>query len=139
MKRNRGSTRNDGRGPHLLPADRGQRGVTVGPLSTRRALAWLAVAALAAAPGAAAAGLTLGAEDLVQSGGASIDVPGYSVPSFVDWDSDGLPDLVVGEGSGLQTPRVRVYLNSGTPFQPEFEEFSYVQTDSGDLTLPGGG
>ena len=38
-------------------------------------------------------------------------MPGYSVPSLVDWNEDGRPDLTVGEGSGATGPaRVRVKL-----------------------------
>ena len=36
----------------------------------------------------ATADLVLGPEVIVQAGGAAIDVPGYSVPSFVAWDGD---------------------------------------------------
>jgi hypothetical protein len=76
---------------------------------------------------------------LVRAGGADIAVPGYSVPSLVHWDDDGLMDLVVGEGSGSYPGRVRAYLNTGTDFQPQFSVYSYVQSDSADLVLPGGG
>lgn len=87
----------------------------------------------------AMADLSLGAGELVRAGGADIAVPGYSVPSFTHWDDDGLLDLVVGEGSGTYAGRVRVYLNAGTHFQPQFSVYSYVQSDSADLVLPGGG
>ena len=87
----------------------------------------------------ALAQLDLGAEEIVQAGGAAIDVPGYSVPSFVHWDGDGLRDLVVGEGSGTYTPKVRVYLNAGTSGSPLFSTYFYAQSGGGDLTVPGGG
>jgi hypothetical protein len=83
--------------------------------------------------------LDLAAEKLVQAGGVDIDVPGYSVPSFVFWNGDGLKDLVVGEGSGSFTPKVRVYLNVGTPETPQFSTYFYAQSNSSDLTVPGGG
>jgi hypothetical protein len=83
--------------------------------------------------------LDLGPEELVQAGEAVIDVPGYSVPSFVHWDADGLRDLVVGEGSGTYTPKVRVYLNTGTPASPQFSTYFYAQSVGSDLTVPGGG
>ena len=87
-----------------------------------------------------AGGLLLGPEQAVQAGGSDIFVPGYSVPSFVDWDSDGLNDLVVGEGSGLTgVGRVRVYLNSGRPGDPVFTGFFYAQSEGADLQSPGGG
>ncbi len=87
----------------------------------------------------AAAQLDLGSEQFVQSGGVDIDVPGYSTPSMADWNSDGLPDLVVGEGSGTLTPRVRVYLNTGSLGSPAFSSFSYAQSLGSDLTEPGSG
>ena len=83
--------------------------------------------------------LNLGPEELVEAGGTDIDVPGYSVPSFVHWDDDGLEDLVVGEGSGTYTAKVRVYLNTGTASDPQFSTFSYAQSDGSDLTVPGEG
>ena len=79
----------------------------------------------------------LGSEELVQAGGVAIDVPGYSVPSFVHWDADGLEDLIVGEGDGTYTPKVRVYLNVGTAGDPQFSTYFYAQSDGSDLTVPG--
>ncbi|MHC4065559.1 MAG: FG-GAP repeat domain-containing protein, partial [Planctomycetota bacterium] len=81
----------------------------------------------------------LGPGELVQADGAAIDVPGYSVPSFVHWNEDGLRDLVVGEGSGTYTPKVRVYLNVGTGSAPQFSSYFYAQSEGSDLTVPGGG
>ena len=41
----------------------------------------------------------LGAEEIVcDDAGTPIEVPGYSVPRFVHWNADVLPDLVIGEG-----------------------------------------
>jgi hypothetical protein len=94
---------------------------------------------ISAAP-ALSAGLILGPEQAVQAGGADISVPGYSVPSFVHWDDDGLKDLVVGEGSGITGfGRVRVYINSGTPGNPLFTGYFYAQSEGSDLQSPGGG
>ena len=74
------------------------------------------------------------------AGGADISVPGYSVPSFVHWDGDGLKDLVVGEGSGITGfGRVRVYINNGTPGNPLFTGYFYAQSTGSDLQSPGGG
>jgi len=66
-------------------------------------------------------------------------VTGYSVPSFADWDSDGLEDLVVGGGSGTYTPKVRVYLNEGTAQAPKFAAPFYAQSGGADLTATGSG
>jgi hypothetical protein len=83
--------------------------------------------------------LRLGPEELVQAAGVDIAVPGYSVPSFVDWDNDGDNDLVIGEGSGSYTGKVRVYKNVGSASAPQFSGFSYVQSNGSDLTCPGSG
>ncbi len=85
-------------------------------------------------------GAILGPEQIVQAGGMDINIPGYSVPSFVDWNSDGLNDLVVGEGSGLTGfGLVRVYLNSGTPGDPAFTGYFHAQSNGSVLQSPGGG
>jgi hypothetical protein len=94
-----------------------------------------------AAPGTGFATLlNLGPEQFVQAGGSDIVVAGYSVPSYVDWNNDGLNDLVVGEGEGGTSPgKVRVYLNVGTASSPQFSGFSYAQSNGTDLTCPSAG
>jgi hypothetical protein len=78
--------------------------------------------------------LNFGPEEFIRAGGSDIVVPGYSVPSFEDWNNDGLRDLIVGEGGG--TPgKVRIYLNVGTEPAPSFSEFFYVQADGTDLAV----
>jgi hypothetical protein len=94
---------------------------------------------LAAVACPALAQLQLGPEELVQADGTALTVPGYSVPSYVDWNSDGLNDLVVGEGSGTYTANVHVYLNEGTASHPLFSGYFHVQAEGSDLTVPGGG
>ncbi|MGD8785984.1 MAG: FG-GAP-like repeat-containing protein [Phycisphaerales bacterium] len=79
------------------------------------------------------------AEELVQADGVAIDVPGYSVPSFVDWNNDELNDLVIGEGGYSDPGKIRVYLNVGTESEPQFSEYFYVQSDNDDLTCPTSG
>jgi hypothetical protein len=84
--------------------------------------------------------IDLGPEELVQAGGADIGVPGYSVPSHVDWNNDGLMDLIVGEGSGTYPQaKVRIYLNTGTSSAPQFSSYTYAQSDGSDLSTPGSG
>ena len=103
--------------------------------------AWLGFAAAVMVGWAAspAAGLEFGAGEIVRADGTEIVVPGYSVPSFADWDGDGRKDLVIGEGSGSFPGKVRVYLNEGTAGQPRFSSFSYVQAGGSDLTCSGMG
>ena len=99
--------------------------------------ALLAFLGLAALP--AAADLNLGPAEFVQADDADIAVPGYSVPSFADWNNDGLNDLIIGQGSGTYEAKVRVYLNVGTVENPLFSAYSYAQSEGADLILPGGG
>jgi hypothetical protein len=81
--------------------------------------------------------LDLGAEEIVQAAGQDLVVDGYSVPCYVDWDNDGLPDLVVGEGAdGYPTGKVRVYLNVGSRAEPAFDTYFHVQSEGVDLSWP---
>jgi len=83
--------------------------------------------------------LNLGPQEFVQAGGNDIVVPGYSVPSFEDWNNDGLRDLIVGEGGNNYTGKVRVYLNAGVESDPCFVDYFYAQADGVDLTcVPSG-
>jgi len=83
--------------------------------------------------------LKLGPEELVQADGADIQVAGYSVPSFVDWNSDGRDDLVIGEGGGSGKAKIRVYLNAGTESRPQFGNYFYAISKGTELTCPASG
>jgi len=84
--------------------------------------------------------LNFAQEELVQADGIDIEVPGYSVPSFVDWNNDDLKDLVIGQGSGAFSPaKVRVYLNVGTESDPQFSDYFFAQSGNSDLTVPASG
>jgi hypothetical protein len=104
----------------------------------RLLIAGAAAASALLAAGPVPAYLQFGPEEIVQSGGDDILVEGYSVPSFVDFDSDGLKDLVVGEGGSLITGRVRIYANVGTAEAPLFDGFTYAQQAEGEFVYPGG-
>jgi hypothetical protein len=112
-----------------------------GGICMRRAAGMFMAAALLMAPrGLFASLLNLGPAELVQASSANISVPGYSIPSYVDWNNDGLKDLVVGEGGGTASDgKVRVYLNAGTSSSPEFSGFSYARSGTEDLTVPASG
>jgi hypothetical protein len=84
--------------------------------------------------------LSFGQEQFVRADAVDIAVPGYSVPSFVDWDNDGRKDLVIGEGSGSYPPgKVRVYLNTATDSEPQFSAWFYAQSAGSDLTCTASG
>ncbi len=103
-------------------------------------LALIAACLIAGAvTGPSQAAIEMNAEEFVQANGADIVVPGYSVPSFIDWDEDGLPDLIVGEGSGVEVARVRVFLNIGIAGAPAFGDHFFAQTAAGELSHDGSG
>ena len=87
----------------------------------------------------AAKGLDFGPEQVVQAGGSDLVVGRYAMPIFDDWNSDGLNDLIVGEGAyeGIESlGKVRVYLNAGAPGAPSFSSWFYAQADGADLSVP---
>lgn len=66
--------------------------------------------------------------------GIPIDVDiGHAAPCWVDFDGDGLKDLLVGQFGG---GRLRVYQNIGTPGAPRFSDFFYFQAAGADGTIP---
>jgi hypothetical protein len=50
---------------------------------------------------------------------------GYPYPAFVDWDGDGLPDLMLPN----ETNRIIWYKNIGTPEEPRFGERRFLEVD----------
>ena len=83
------------------------------------------LAAFAAALAASAAAQQLEPPFRVQAGGKAIDVEvGHAAPYVVDFDGDGVRDLLVGQfGKG----RCRIYKNKGTDKAPEFGDFQYLE------------
>ena len=75
----------------------------------------------------------------VHAGGGLLDVESYSAPAIVDWNSDGLRDLITGEKTASGAGKVRVYLNTGTAEQPAFASYFYVQQSGQDLAVAGSG
>ena len=72
----------------------------------------------------------------LEAGGAPIDVEvGHAAPYFVDFDGDGVKDLLVGQfGSG----KLRIYKNVGSNKQPKFDKFTFFQAGGADATVPAG-
>ncbi len=97
----------------------------------------------------------LSAPILVRSGGEPIDVTtGHAAPYVMDFDGDGLDDLLVGEfGTGtfpvdrlpneerarrfeLAEGKLRIYRNVGTKTAPRFAGFEYLQAGGEDASIP---
>lgn len=95
---------------------------------------WAPTNAAASAPGL----LRLGPSQFVQAGGVDIRVPGYSAPTFADWNADGLGDLVIGQGGAGYDAKVRIYLNTGTISAPQFTDYFYLQRLGEDATWSAG-
>ncbi len=66
--------------------------------------------------------------------GADLDVGSRATPTVIDWDGDGLQDLVIGGLDGL----MRVYLNSGAPGAPVFLSETALQAGAANLVVPSG-
>lgn len=84
--------------------------------------------------------LDFGPEELIDANGILIQVPGYSVPSLIDWNSDGLLDLMIGEGGGgVSEAKIRIYLNQGSSSVPLYEDYFYFCNGSSEAIFPGAG
>ena len=64
----------------------------------------------------------------VKAYGTAIDVGNNAAPVVVDWNNDGLLDLLIGNESSNDD--IRLYLNSGTVTNPVFTSWAYIQTYS---------
>ena len=72
----------------------------------------------------------------LEAGRKPIDVEiGHAAPYFVDFDGDGVKDLLVGQfGSG----KLRIYKNIGSNSQPKFDKFTFFQAGGADAIVPAG-
>ena len=115
------------------------------------------LAALLPRPTVAQSG-ELAAPVRILADGKPIDVTtGHAAPYVIDFDGDGLLDLLVGEfGNGTfpndELPdalaagwkkngrfaqgRLRIYRNRGTNKKPQFTDFEFLQAAGGDATIP---
>jgi hypothetical protein len=74
---------------------------------------------------------------LVPNGSAMLDVGYGSSPTLVDWNNDGLQDLLVGnERTGA---RLRLYPNVESRKLPIFDSFITLRSGSDDITDPSSG
>ena len=63
---------------------------------------------------------------------------GQSASFVVDWNEDGMKDLLVGAVGIPPMGHLYLYLNSGTDTAPVFTDFSTIQADGMDISTPFG-
>jgi len=63
----------------------------------------------------------------------NINVGNRATPSLVDWNNDGLRDMVVG----AYDARIYIFINEGTDTEPNFFIQTFAQEDGSDLIVPG--
>jgi hypothetical protein len=71
----------------------------------------------------------------VQYQGANLDAGSSSCGRMVDWNGDGLQDIIA---AAEFDPSVRFYPNSGSPGSPVFNTLYFVQADGDTLDVPSG-
>ena len=69
---------------------------------------------------------------LLQDELGSIDSGWYGAPFITDWNSDGLPDLLIGASSNV----ILWWQNQGSATQPKFHYRGFVQADGKRLEVP---
>ena len=70
----------------------------------------------------------------IQANGVNINVGygGNASPFMIDWDGDGKQDLLLGQ---FDQGRIRLYSNTGTHYNPTFENFVYLQAGGSYISL----
>ena len=72
----------------------------------------------------------------VYADGARIDLPiGHASPLVMDWNDDGLKDLLIGR---YQSGNIMLYSNSGTNDSPILAYSGLMQAGGGNLSVPSG-
>ena len=82
--------------------------------------------------------IELGSVQEIAADGSAIASNQYSAPTIADYNSDGLPDLLVGEQTA-EGGKIRVYLNTGTSTSPVYAAGFYVQSGGADLVFGSSG
>ncbi len=79
-----------------------------------------------------AAGQSMEKPFLLKSGNETIDCsPPYAAPLCIDYDNDGLQDLIVGTFRG----KFRFYKNVGTKAKPVYNGFQLLQANGKDAVV----
>ena len=84
----------------------------------------------------AASQVSLRPGELIQAGGATLDLGDHAIPCAADWNGDGVIDLLVGY---RYADKIALFTNSGTPQNPQFGGFAHVQAGGSDIHVAGSG
>ena len=68
----------------------------------------------------------------IQADGTDIEVNLMADPFMIDWDADGVTDLLVGQ---YVSGKVSFYKNTGTNQNPVFSFSNYLQADGSDISV----
>ncbi|MGE4632865.1 MAG: hypothetical protein AAEJ47_07500 [Planctomycetota bacterium] len=118
-------------------------------------LAWLSLVANSAMAATPADEYRLGAPVRLEANGVPIDVTiGHAAPYVIDFDGDGVRDLLVGEfgkgafpkkrlperlrekDMGFDEGKLRIYRNIGTNAKPLFKDFEYLRAGREYASIP---
>lgn len=84
---------------------------------------------------ASSAPLSLRPPEFVQIDGSVLDVGDYAIPVITDWNRDGREDLIVGY---RPADRIALFLNTGTPHDPQLAYAGNLQAGGYDIVVAGG-
>ncbi len=71
-------------------------------------------------------------EDRITANGVEIRADSNSAPVIVDWNEDGLLDMLLGQEIN-STGSIRLYLNSGTPENHQFTTYTWLQSGGANI------
>ena len=71
-------------------------------------------------------GGNLSFKETLKANGAEIDIFKNSTPEIVDWNQDGLLDMITG-GYNMNPEPFRIFLNSGTETEYKFTDYSELE------------
>ena len=75
----------------------------------------------------------------IKCAGSEINVA-HGCPCVVDWDGDGIKDLLLGQffDDDGNSGKIRLYLNSGTNSAPILTSYSFLQAGGSDISVSSG-
>lgn len=68
----------------------------------------------------------------IKDGSSDLKLSSYVNPTVVDWNNDGLTDLLVGE---FHQGKIALFLNQGTNLNPVFDGYIYLESSGLPITV----